>query len=65
MSTEKPESVVDTLFDRAENWAVQGLKVSAQTLDKAARALETIAARLEKQDEVTPPAGALQPEATR
>jgi hypothetical protein len=61
MSTET--SVVDTWFDRAESWAVHGLKVAAQTLDKGARALESVAERLEKK--VTPPAEALQPEASR
>jgi hypothetical protein len=52
---EKPESVVDHLFDLAEAWAAYGLKVSkvtlkraARALDKTARVLDTIAQRLEK-----------------
>jgi len=52
---EKPESVVDMLFDLAEAWAAHGLNMSktalegaAKGLAKTARALENIAARLEK-----------------
>jgi len=50
--TEEPkvdaESVVDTLFDLAEAWAVYGLSLGKSALEGAARALERTAAALDK-----------------
>lgn len=51
-------AMVDTLFDVVEAWAAYGLKMgkvalegAAQALTRTARALETIAQRLEEKEE--------------